>query len=149
MLSRKITLPFAVGSLLILAGAAWAQSQPEASEIVKQLSSTYQNLRSFHFKTQYTNEERRDGVITKSESTRIFASDGQGRMRIEYKNPSIEFLKLFDGVARWTYFPTSRQYSRKVPENPKRLDDGPIVDFMITTDVVFSLHTRYAEPESD
>jgi outer membrane lipoprotein-sorting protein len=149
MLLRKISPPLAVGSLLILAGAALAQSQPNASEIVKQVSSTYQNLRSFHFEAQYTNEEQRDGVINRSESTRIFASDGQERRRIEYKNPSIEFLNLFDGGARWTYFPTSRQYSRKVPKNPKSLDDGPIVDFMITTEVISNLHTRYAEPESD
>jgi TonB family protein len=149
MLSRKISSPLAAGFLLILAGAALAQSQPKASEIVKQVSSTYQNLRSFHFEAQYTNEEQRDGVITRSESTRIFASDGQGRRRIEYKNLSIEFLSLFDGGAIWTYFPTSRQYSRKVPENPKSLDDGPIVDFKIITAVVSDLHTRYAEPERD
>jgi TonB family protein len=149
MLSRKISAPIAVGSWLILAGAALAQSQPNASEIVKQVSSTYQNLRSFHFEAQYTSEEQRDGVVTRLESKRIFASDGQGRRRIEYKNPSIEFLNLFDGGARWTYFPTSRQYSRKVPKNPMSLDDGPIVDIMITTEVMSNLHTRYAEPESD
>jgi hypothetical protein len=62
MFSKKISPPLAVGTLLILAGAALAQSQPEASEIVKQVSSTYQNLRSFHFEAQYINEEQRDGA---------------------------------------------------------------------------------------
>jgi TonB family protein len=152
MLSRKLSYHLAVCSLLILAGAALAQSPPQASEIVNKVSSAYQNLRSFHFEAQSISEEQRDGMITRSESTRIFASDGQGRIRIEYKNPSLEFLNLFDGGARWTYFPMSRQYSRKVPKNPKNpnnLYDGPLVDGMITTDVVFNIHTRYAEPESD
>ena len=105
MFSRKKASSLVVGSLLIFAGAALAQSQPKASEIFEQVNSTYQNLRSFHFEAQYINEKQRDGVTTRSESTMIFASDGQGRRRIEYKTPSIEFLRLFDGGARWTYSP--------------------------------------------
>jgi TonB family protein len=149
MFSRKKASSLVVGSLLIFAGAALAQSQPKASEIFEQVNSTYRNLRSFHFEAQYTNEKQRDGVITKSESTMIFAYDGQGRRRIEYKTPSIEFLRLFDGGARWTYSPMNRQYSKEIPENPNNLDSGPIIYLMFTTAVEYSLHILYAQPETD
>jgi TonB family protein len=147
-LNRKSST-LVLGFLLILAGEASAQSQLRASEIIEKVSSTYQNLRSFHFEARYIAEEQKDGVTTRSESKRILAKDNHGRMRIEFRHPSIEFLKLFDGATVWVYFPASKQYSEKILENPKDFTNGAIDDFMITTTVISDVHTRYAEPEYD
>ena len=139
----------AIVLLQILTGAAFAQSQPNVTEILNRVNSTYQNLGSFHFEAQYINEERRDGVTIKSESKRILAHDSQERVRVEFKNPNFEFIKLFDGKTMWTYFPGSKQYSGRMLESPNSLAQGPSVDFMITASITSDIYSRYAQPESD
>jgi cytochrome c biogenesis protein CcmG, thiol:disulfide interchange protein DsbE len=134
MLKTRIRNSVATAAFLALAaisGAAQDQNPPvsqpaapDAKAILKQVSETYNNLRSYHFEGRYTLEQVTESIGLKDELKReelfVNAAVKPDRSRIESKNTHLSVTSVYDGKTKWMYTPGPNEYT-KTAEGPVKL----------------------------
>jgi TonB family protein len=133
MFTRKI-IALIIVILLLMAGRAAAQSQPNATELLKQVAETYQKLKSYQFEVTRITETRTENIDVKSESKseEVFslATLKPNHSRGELKSPQYSFVTISNPSTEWLYFPRLKQYTKKAkgsakPLTPEALASNP------------------------
>ncbi len=114
-MSRIKSVMVAAAVLLSLATQASSQDKPDASELLKRVSKTYKNLKSYHFEllsvTESTITGERVKQTSESEQRIVSAAAPHDRLRIEVSNPYLTVTAISDGKMEWIYLPGLNQYT--------------------------------------
>jgi outer membrane lipoprotein-sorting protein len=127
---------FCLASLALSVSPCLRAQQLTASDILKKLGETYQQVQSYQVSaemvTQITAGELRfnqgqadtpgsstGGVLYASSPIPVYKSEVElavvnpGKYRLQIKDPSSEVLVVTDGATSWTYSPTKKEYTEK------------------------------------
>ena len=134
MFTKKIVALIIV-ILLLMAGRTAAQSQPNATALLKQVAERYQKLKSYQFEVKRITETRTESIDVKSESKseEVFslATLKPNRSRGELKSPQFNFVTISNPSTEWLYFPRLKQYTKKEkgstkPATPESAASNPV-----------------------
>jgi TonB family protein len=121
-------------------------SAPDAKAILKQVSETYRNLKSYHFEAKVSSEQKTESMgmrrFSISEEEFALASVNPDRLRMESRNPEFSMSVISDGKTKWTYSPLRNEYTKKAAEAeasrtaPGRLMNDPLAMFSRVRSVI-------------
>lgn len=148
----KIRFAFATFSVsLLMVAIAIAQNQTqdqiqtraaqtEASEVLKKVSDTYRNLKTFHFDGQTVMEMKADGVFLRMEMPFTIAQGKPGQRKVMVKGP-FETNKTIvsDGQTEWFYLHKEKQYTKKpIDKSLLSADPGSSLIAQFKNDAMFA-----------
>jgi thiol-disulfide isomerase/thioredoxin len=100
----------AIPLLAAFAAVAPGQTGPD---ILKKVSETYRELKTYHFEAQVVSESVSESNESRSRSTRISAAKAPNLRRIETKGGQTAAARIFDGETVWEYRPGPNQFARQ------------------------------------
>jgi outer membrane lipoprotein-sorting protein len=118
------------GLLVVFSYAAFAQTQPDAAEILKKVSETYKDVSQYEVESTVTIHDPSSGRDL-SGSTRIafkgpdkYREEAKGSLLTLIADPSKpvvdEAITVYDGSKMWVYVPKSNEYRvYAVPKLPR------------------------------
>jgi peroxiredoxin len=109
--SKSFLLRAGVASLCAILPAA-AQNL-SASDILKRVADTYQNLKSIDVVAQQQIQVAAGGASASGESQLTFAMAQGGKYLVSVKASDAEYTIVSDGGATWRYVPKAKQWSRE------------------------------------
>lgn len=116
---KLLVTSFVVLSLMAIVAIAQTQDtasqpQPDAKQLLKKVSETHQNLKSFQLEGQTVLEMKGDGVFMRFELPFVIAYGKAGQKRIQVKNPfESKKTTVWDGKTEWVYLITEKQFTKK------------------------------------
>ncbi len=90
-----------------------SQSSQDAQGLLKKVSDTYKNLKSYHFEGTTTMEVKAEGMQQKMEMPMVMAAAKPGKTRLEIKNPMTGMLRVSNGETTWMYIPRLKQFTKR------------------------------------
>jgi peroxiredoxin/outer membrane lipoprotein-sorting protein len=123
------------GLPLAAVAAAAPESSQDAIEILRRVGARYGRPGGFHFAAHEATVTRSGSFERKNDQTLVTASDGKGRMRLEFDNSTISGIAVFDGEKSWLYLPSFGQYNVRYGDTLPDAGDGnvPIPDLRSQT----------------
>jgi peroxiredoxin/outer membrane lipoprotein-sorting protein len=91
----------------------FSQNSQDVQALLKKVSDTYKNLKSYHFEGTTTMEMKSEGLQQKMEMPMVIAAAKPGKTRLEIKNPMAGMLRVSDGETTWVYIPRLKQFTKK------------------------------------
>jgi len=118
-----------LSSVLMSAGLLMAD---DASQVLKTVANTYQNLRSYYFEGSTVSETKMGASLSKQETKFVAAFQSPNLFRVEYVYPTAgNWIRVSDGTKTWRERSISKDFSEAaaVPEDIYMMDDSPIAAF--------------------
>lgn len=115
--------------VLMFAGVLMAD---DASQVLKTVAETYQNLRSYYFEGGTVSETKMGASVSKSETKFVVAFQSPNLFRVEYVYPTAgNWIRVSDGKNTWRERSITKDFNESpaVPEDIYMMDDSPIAAF--------------------
>jgi peroxiredoxin/outer membrane lipoprotein-sorting protein len=117
---QKGKLGTVCGLIVLLAiSMGFGSSDDQATELLKRVSETYKNLKSYHFEGKEVVEGKAQGAEMKAETPVLIAAIKPDRLRTERKDLNLGMMMMMgsvvvsNGEMTWRYMPRANQYTKK------------------------------------
>ena len=100
-----------------------APERPDTTDLLKKVSDTYRDLKSYHFQIHLLTEIQSESIWKSLETDLDVSISGPARSRIVMSGALGELQSFSDGNTTWTFLPELKQYRRRTgpgaTENPE------------------------------